>query len=202
MLTFDEASHTYRWNGEKVASVTQILQDVGLIDYSSLPLSLREMALERGRTVHTVTHWDDEGDLDESSVDPQIVPYLAAWRRFRMDTGFVPELIEHRAYSPEFGYAGTLDRAGRFPGGRKALIDLKNSLVPEFARYQLAAYSKLLPESRAWQHIAVELHADETYRAVHIPASDWVHNWGVFCSALNVYNAKRDSMKKARSEAA
>ena len=67
-LRFDPDSHLYRVDGIIVPSVTQVLEDVGIVDYSRLPGSTREMALRRGSAVHAACHYDDEGDLDETQL--------------------------------------------------------------------------------------------------------------------------------------
>src|SRR5687767_7346130 len=101
-MEFDELTHTYRVDGQVVPSVTQILQALDIVDYSYIPPAVREAALLRGRKVHIATHFDDQGDLDEQTVPEEILPYVFAWRRFRQESGFQPELIEHRGFNATY----------------------------------------------------------------------------------------------------
>jgi len=194
VLQFEAASHTYTLDGQILPSVTQVLEDVGIIDYSFLPAEDRQKYLTRGSAAHLATQLDDEGDLDEDTVDPAIAPYLVAWRGFRSDSGFTPALIEHRGFSPEHGYAGTLDRSGTFSGKPTTMyiLDIKTGTAPWWVRVQLAAYSAFFDGPRKYPRIAVELHDDGTYRvSEEFPGRDWQKDFSVFTSALEVYRAKR-----------
>src|SRR5262245_2178024 len=59
LLEFDPTTHTYRVDGVRYPSVTQVLERVGIIDYSYIPAPTREMALARGSAVHAWTAHDD-----------------------------------------------------------------------------------------------------------------------------------------------
>jgi len=217
MLTFKpNPIHEYCWNGVRVPSVTEILDDVGIVDYSSIPFGVREMALQRGSDVHAATHFDDENDLefDEElwlanpigyereyqrtgrGVAPTRAGYVAAWRKFRRETGFVPELIEHQGYNEAYGFAGTLDRMGTYQvkGDAQAdiLIDIKCGDAPQWTRLQLAAYASFFQSPRRFTRIAVELHKDNTYRLFRWEGKDWLADFAAFTSCLSVYRMKRE----------
>jgi hypothetical protein len=224
MLTFKpNPVHEYFWNGVRVPSVTEILEDVGIVDYSSIPFGVREMALQRGSDVHTATHYDDENDLefDEElwlanpigyereyqrsgqGVAPTRAGYVAAWRKFRRETGFVPELIEHQGYNKAYGFAGTLDRMGTAPtAGRTEstvfestadmLLDIKCGDAPAWTRLQLAAYASFFQSPRRFTRIAVELHKDNTYRLFRWEGKDWQADFNAFVACLMVYQMKRE----------
>lgn len=176
-LTFDAEPHVYRWDGQVVPSVTQILEEAGIIDYSYIPRDTREMALERGRLVHLATHYDDEGTLDEVTIDPILMPYVEAWRAFRANTAFTPSEIEKRGYNDKQRFAGTLDRIGTFPGCPTSfLVDIKCGIYPPWVRWQLAAYASFMENPRSYIRLCVGLKKDGTYDARHeFPASEW---WG------------------------
>lgn len=185
-LTFNAERHEYRHNGSVVPSVTQVLGP--LYDWSMVKEELLRLAAERGDAVHTATELDDLGDLDESSVDPAIAGYLEAWRKFRADTGFVPDLIEQRVYHPLHRYAGTLDRGGML-GKRYALIDIKTSsqLHPATA-IQTAGYAAahLARGGRPFQtRHAVKLQADGRY-SLSPSYTDQAGDFAVFLSLLTV----------------
>ena len=200
MLTFDAPSHVYRWEGQPVPSVTQVMEDVGIIDYSHIPEFSRDKWLERGRFVHEATHFDDEGELDEGTLDESLLPYVLAWRKFRQESRLVISLIEHRGYHQKFGYAGTLDRSGTVwvSGGVQAdvLLDIKTTSAPEWTRYQTAAYAAFFENPRRFRRLAVELHRDASYRLFEYEGKDWQNDFGIFCAALTTYRVKRQCNKR------
>jgi len=61
---FREQDHSYWLNGQRVWSVTQILEESGVVDYSVIPPATRNMALKRGSAVHHLTYLDDMGGVD------------------------------------------------------------------------------------------------------------------------------------------
>jgi hypothetical protein len=229
MLTFKpNPIHEYYWNGVRVPSVTEILDDVGIVDYSSIPFGVREMALQRGSDVHTATHYDDENDLefDEElwlaneigyereyqrtgrGVAPTRAGYVAAWRKFRRETGFTPDLIEHKGYNEAYRFAGTLDRMGTYlapsvyspvnevrtiqASQPDILIDIKCGDAPQWTRLQLAAYASFFQSPRRFTRVAVELHKDNTYRLFRWEGKDWQADFNAFVACLMVYNMKRE----------
>lgn len=182
-FTFDEATHTYLVGGRPVRSVTQILQDAGIVDYSHIPPSIRRWALERGRMVHLYTQYDDLGVLDDSCVDPRIAPYLAAWRRFRAESGFVPDLVEHRAYNSQYNYAGTLDRRGVHPKLGRVMLDIKTNEAEEWVRLQLAAYSAFFQDPATYTRLCVELKPTGNYGTLFFPARNFRRDFRDFLAA-------------------
>lgn len=199
MLIFDPELHRYALDGRELPSVTTVLEDIGIVDYSRIPHETRETALARGRRVHLATCFDDEyvfginpAPLDESTVLDEDRGYVEAWRRFRVEKKFRTDLIEHRGYNAKWMYAGTLDRSGYFEGANyRALCDLKTGEAHPGTRYQLAAYAEFFEHPRAFLKLCVELHEDTTYRLFAIHAKDHAADFGVFCNALAVYRAKR-----------
>lgn len=190
-LNFDAELHQYTLHGVVLPSVTQILEAVGVVDYSYLPPATRRMALGRGSAVHSATQFDDEGDLDETLLDDELVPYLTAWRRFRAETGFVPDLIEHRSFDPKYRYAGTLDRRGAFPDGTKAICDIKTNSSEGWVALQLSAYAAFFESPRAFRRICVEVRKDATYRFIEFRSADYTADFGRFLACLTVYRLQQ-----------
>ena len=193
---FDQPNHIYRVRGVAVPSVTQILEDVGIIDYSYIPWRTREFALERGSHVHIATAFDDQGTLDESSLREDITGHVDAWRRFRAETGFEADLIEFRSYHQDYGYAGTLDRLGRARSSENILLDIKTNDAPWWTRIQLAAYAAFFATPRIYRRMSVELHEDGTYRIQEFPCASWSSDFNDFLAALRVRNAKARTLKE------
>lgn len=118
-VDFQKEGHLY---GGGLESVTQILTAEGFIDTRFFD----EYSRTRGSYVHKARHLDDIGELDESTIDPEIAPYLEAWRRFKLESGFVVEQSEVPMMSSTYKYAGTPDVIGHFPTGtlKRAAVEL------------------------------------------------------------------------------
>jgi len=107
--------------GRVYPSVTTILKAEGFINTAYYD----DWSRDRGSMIHLATAYDDQGELDEETLDPVIIPYLEAWRRFRKESGFIPEQIEPPMMSTAYKYAGTPDRIGDLPGRiKRAAVEL------------------------------------------------------------------------------
>lgn len=137
-LQFDAAAHRYTVNGKIVPSVTQIISAVGLYEFDYVSRQTLAIAAERGRIVHTYIEWYEQGMLDESSIDPDLIGYFEAWLAMK-DAGAVPAnptAIEQRVYSEKYQYAGTLD----LMYGDKWIHDHKTGIESPVHGLQLSAY--------------------------------------------------------------
>jgi hypothetical protein len=183
-LTFDEESHTYSFGGRAVPGVTSILKP--LTDLSAVPAVVLNAASSFGTAVHRACELDDLGDLESSSLDPALLPYLNAWRSFSKDYEVEWSLIEARVFNERLFYAGTLDRYGRC-GGRQAVVDIKSSaqLYPSVGP-QIAAYKNAIDGvPPICDRIAVQLKGDGSYIAKHYTDKN---DWPVFASLLTLRN--------------
>lgn len=192
MLTLDEVTHSYAYQGVRVISVTQALTACHLIDNEWFT----DYARQRGKAVHLGTQLDDEGDLDEASLAPEILPYVEAHRRFKADTGFVPEMIESRICLPRLGYAGTLDRYGTI-GKQKTIVDYKTGEIYPWVRLQLAGYANGLTYPAAIQRLAVRLKNDGTYRVVSYPILDFARDLADFLACVRVSQMQQEAKEHA-----
>lgn len=182
-IGFNEERHEYRVNGLIVPSVTQVLSSVGLPDLSGVPADLLEWKAGLGTAVHKATELDDAWDLDEDYLDPAIMPYLQAYRRFKLESKFKAVLIEGKVYHNIFGYAGTFDRTG-FLNNKKVLIDFKTGLTdPRVVGPQTAAYVEA-GEMKYFTRYALKLNKDATYRLIRL---DNKMDFQIFLNALNIY---------------
>lgn len=190
MLKFDEATHTYRFDGVRVFSVTQILEQ--LVDYSGVPQYRLDIAANRGTMVHKATELYDIGVLDEDSVSDEIRGYVEAWKKFLNETQFESELIEQRLFHKKLRYAGTADRIGIL-SGKRTVIDIKTtaSLMP-WVGPQTAAYFEAFNHGRpadqkAKTRHAVQLRRDGTYRLEPYRSHQ---DFPVFTACLSIHNWK------------
>jgi len=90
-VAFDPVPHRYALDGERLPSVTQILQAADIINFSRVPQPILLAARDRGAAVHQACHYYNEDDLDvEAFADefPAYWPYLSAWITFRRESGF------------------------------------------------------------------------------------------------------------------
>lgn len=182
-IDFKPEGHEYRVGGRQVPSVTQILEP--LYEWSGIPLATMIQAAERGTAVHRATELYDFGILDEESLDEETAAYLEGYRKFLADTHFTPERVEHKIFSTEHDYAGTLDRTGIMGRHKNVLIDLKSGVVTPVTGPQTAAYAQALSErsgERVSRRYGLYLRPYE-YRLVRY---DDKLDWYVFRSALNL----------------
>lgn len=137
-LTFDQPTHTYRLNGKKIDSVTQVMKLGGLIDDTWFT----EFGKIRGTAVHEAVLFDIQCDLDLNSINEKIKGYVEGWFNFKRDSGISPikELCEKRMYHPLYQYTGTPDIFCRL-NGRYAVVDVKTGDTST-AAVQTAAYAE------------------------------------------------------------
>lgn len=194
-LTFDEPTHIYRLDGVVLPSVTQVLDFAGKRDdFSRVSASTLEAARQRGVAVHAAAHYHDDGDLDESTLDPIVRPYLEAWKAFVRERQVEMLALELIVAEPALGFAGTIDRIARMPGYDAVVLDIKTGTTAG-ANLQTAAYAKLAATLRVIRNpfriarMAVTLHPESRvpYR-VH-PYRD-SHDWPEFLEALRKMRAE------------
>lgn len=137
-LTFDADKHEYRAGGVVVPSVTQILSACGLYDLGFVSAHALQVAAERGQIVHYCIELYEQGELDESTIDPELDGYFESYLRAK-DAGLLPNkpsAIEQRVYSEKFKYAGTIDQIY----GSGWINDLKTGIPQPEIELQLSAY--------------------------------------------------------------
>lgn len=186
MLTFDDASHTYRYNGEVRPSVTQVLNH--LHDFGMVPADVLAAACERGTAVHLMCEYHDLGDLDPASIGPY-QGYLDAWIAFTKDYRAKWSGIEVREYSERFGFAGTMDRRGTVLAV-PYIVDVKTSAQPHRVwGMQTAAYRQLSAEKDPkWllaRRATVQLRPDGSYK--FLPWDD-PQDWPAFQALITLKN--------------
>ena len=204
-LEFSEADHVYRLYGRPIPSVTSVIRDNRLgPDFSRVPADSLQRARDLGTAVHAALHYADEGTLDETTVDPAVAPYLAAWRAFRAARGVVIVEMERRYADVTYRFGGTLDRivvADVMDIGprRRVVCDVKTGGV-EGANYQTAAYHYLAGEGPGTLRWAVQLHPERPVPYTVYPYSS-PRDWRIFRAALELTH-ERAALGRHWSEAA
>lgn len=192
-LTFNEELHQYKLDGVVIPSVTQVLQGVGIIDFSGIPIARLDAARIFRIAAHKATALSDKGTLDEKELDENLRPYLDGWRLFRQEYGFIPALIEQPLFSKIYRVAGTPDRIGNWRIDDSIIIpDIKTGfeLSPTHA-IQLAGYELIFKEDlkvkSKIRRLSVLLNEKGKYKIQEYKDKN---DLSVFLSALSVYNFK------------
>lgn len=184
MLQFEASTHTYTLAGRRLPSVSEIIRP--LQDFSNVPADVLAAACEFGTNVHAACDLYNRDQLDWSSLDAPLVPYVKAWAQFLEDSGAVVIASECRVYHDQLGYAGTADVVLAW-GKRTAVPDLKaTAVVPRTVGVQTAAYAK----AYARKHGVAE---PERY-CIHLMDGRYSSHkrtdpsdWSMFLSCLNVW---------------
>lgn len=200
MLTFDAASHTYRYAGDVVPSVTQVLEPIS--SYAGVPRNILQAAAARGTYIHECCEMALWETLDWDSVMPEYRGYVEAFGKFLADSGVEVELIEERVYHPVLCYAGTADLICRLPRRgkmRRAVVDYKTSLKmmpsvgPQVAAYQEAQNaSQPKGQEKVLDRYGLHLKKDGTYV---LEPYESPNDFNVFKSCLVIHNFLKEKSK-------
>jgi hypothetical protein len=140
-LTFDEASHTYRYRGAPIPGVTGILKELIKVEWGNLSFYINtitgqamaadavEAAGDYGRAVHKVMELALLHGIDAIFYPEAIESSVRALVQWQAD--YKPEIVavEKRVCSTKYGYAGTLDILAYLPMiKRLALVDVKTGI--------------------------------------------------------------------------
>jgi hypothetical protein len=188
---YSDRDHAYYADGRERISVTQVLDKCGLISQ----FCRDEEAAKRGNMVHKLTAADDQQRLDFRKVPVVYRGYLTAWRQFRKDVKFVPELIEHRIDDSTYGYAGRLDRFGN-----GIVLDIKTSIqgtVADYVRYQLVAYAHALHANQVLKRLAVALRPNGRYNCKAFPVHEFIADRAQWFSYLKQAKEQKENGRNA-----
>lgn len=161
--------------------VTDILKDAGLIDTRWFTEEVRD----RGTAVHAACHYLDEGDLDESSVDPAIQGYMDAYTAYRRDkSGVEWDWIECPRQDSAGRYRGTSDRVLCLRP--RQLLDIKTGCHFAWHALQLAAYVNMMEDPYSYSRIGLYLQKEGRYQIRQYPKADYARDLSVFMAALTI----------------
>lgn len=182
-LVFNAEDHTYVMDGTNLPSVTTVLGQTGIIDKRWYTKS----GTDRGSKVHQMLEFYDEGELVETGLDDQLLPYLEAWKKLLQDTNLKILEVEKKVHHPKHMYAGTIDRVALI-NGEMCILELKTGKPSKWHPLQTAPYQQCMKERTGgalMRRIAVYLTPKGTYRLQDHPND--VEDFAVFYSALRVY---------------
>ncbi len=132
-LSFDEEQHIYTFGCRQYPSVTQILQAEGFINAQWYD----DWSRAKGKFVHLAIKYYLAKELNEETLDPEIIPYLNAFKKFMAESGFTVTRSELSGINFIHHYAGTLDLAGNFPATIKRRFALE---LNKEGKYKLIFY--------------------------------------------------------------
>jgi hypothetical protein len=189
---FDEATHSYTLNGQRLPSVTQILKP--LYDFSSVHPDVLARAAAFGTAVHKTVELYLADDLDESGLDENLEGPLMAFKAWQSDNYDIldgTEIVERINYHAKLKYAGTPDISAP-----RAVIDIKSRPVNLLTdSIQLAAYDYFGSGKR--DRFVLELRQDASYVFTHLnptkKASDIA--WSRFRYLLDYHNMNTEIQK-------
>jgi hypothetical protein len=193
-FTFDASSHTFLTDNGRRLSVTQILNKVGVCDFSFVDQETRLMSMARGNSVHWLCQLEDENALNYRTVPRWLRGFRRGWNLWKKRSAVQITGIESQFVS-RFGFAGIIDRTGTFPpsvflgAGTSAVIDIKSGSVPDWVALQLAAYAVWAagdnPKKAEYvRRIAVRLSEDGSYYIREFPLCSFKSDWARFVHYL------------------
>lgn len=109
VLTFDEATHTYRVDGRVVDSVTQVLGKVFSDVYANIPESVLLRKAQLGVAVHKAIELWLKNQLDPSELHPEVEPYVESWVAWWAEQDFDRFASEQKFFHQAGDYCGTID---------------------------------------------------------------------------------------------
>lgn len=178
-ILFDPEPDAYKDPLERI-SVTGIIRWGGFgEDFSMVPRDVMQYALERGRIVHKACEYLDSGELDITTVDARVRPYVTAYSQFLSECHVRPIAVEKRLF---FGpVAGTPDLVA-FINGVRSIVDRKTGdCAGKYARLQSAGYKELwelnYPNALIGMRYGLKLCQNGSYRLVPHQDPDDIYAW-------------------------
>jgi hypothetical protein len=185
-LRFEPDGHRYYLGEHQVPSVTDVLEPLQALD--GIPPRALEHARIRGQHVHTACHLMVHKLLEWSTLDPQLVGYVEAAKKFLEENEIKVLVSEYRMADEGLKVAGTLDVIGVFKRNT-CVFDWKSTeTMPRTAGPQTAAYDHLYRRNlggRPMKRYGVQLFAEGKYKLY--PYDD-PRDWTWFVSALNLWH--------------
>lgn len=190
MLRLNE-NHKYFLGDTPIPGVNEILESMGFIDLSGVPVDLLAEKSELGTLVHELSLQDDLGILSLENIEPHqesALPYIVAYRAFKEEYKPVYVKAEEPVWS-ECGFCGTPDRVTE-----DAIYDLKtSSSIYRYTRLQTAGYAILEGVTKRY---AVYLKPDGSYTVKeHTDNSDLE----IFLSLVTAFHWKKPRYSKGKT---
>ena len=185
-LTFDEASHTYRYDGTIVPSVTQIIEP--MYDFRFVKPEHLEVARTLGSAVDKTIRLFEQDRLDEERTPERLKRYLAQWKKFKKENGFHDGVLGVPFLCSEYMYAGTPDIHGKIGADdHEILLDFKTGDKYAPHKLQTAGYLEALVRDGKLPKntVRASLYLDE--HGYNLDFHRDINDRAAFLSALTIY---------------
>lgn len=206
-IEFDAETHSYYVDGERVLSVTQILEMNGLID----PEWFTEEQGLRGTIVHHLIQMTNTGKAPKAPAELGTLPegfmdeclaYHTQYRKFRLAYKKALEIkgSEEVIFDPLHRFAGRLDFRGLLyrgesdDEGEAAIFDVKTNqagYVPEWAKLQVAGYAHALNPTAMMRRFVLILTPTD-YKLEEFPRENYVVDRDDFLACVRVARLKQE----------
>lgn len=187
-LDFEDSTHTYRFDGMEVPSVSSILKPLVNEKYGGISAKTLNNAANKGTSVHnSIENWIKFGFED---VNPEHRGYFDAFKKWWNEKHPVVVASEARVFHKTMWYAGTVDLLA-YLDSDLVLIDFKNTYATNDMTWQvqLEGYDKAL-ESQGIQvdgKMILHLKKDGTYAEYKYPSKN-PKIWRTFGALKVVYD--------------
>jgi hypothetical protein len=168
-----------------MVSVTELLVKEGFIDTTWFD----DYYATKGTYVHKACELLDRDELEEAELDPILIPYVAAWQKFKKESGFVITEMETRLTSEIYQFTGKPDRIGVL-NNCPTIVDIKSGVIQPWTALQLAGYGLL--KGSPHKRVGVQLMNDGKYKMTEF--SDY-HDRQIFLAALFCHQWKNNNLK-------
>lgn len=205
-LTFDESIHTYRWNGNKVPSVTELIGQfvksniygaeyyVDVFTGNAIATEVFDQAADHGTAVHKAVKYELEGGVNKEALPWDVLASLNQYLAWEEEHVKETISVEEAAYSEKYGYAGTWDIVCVLKakyGGRRAIVDIKTGLHT-YSGPQTAGYEQLYRENSKYRgkmdRFVLKLPKDGSGPKFIQEKNSFYHDFSFIKSRLHDYN--------------
>ena len=183
-VEFTHEGHKYTVDGRVIPSVSQILEDVGLVDTRWF----KPEHATRGIIVHELLELIDKGLMDPRDVEEDFKGYVGAYLLFKEECNVKINEIEKIVVNKDFQYAGRIDRLCQI-NHVSSILDIKTGVKCRWHPVQLFAYHYALPlNSIGSATFAVHLKDNGKYKLEKYWSSHYTQVW---MAALTIYQYKQ-----------
>lgn len=195
---FDREAHAYYLGAERIPGLTSVLAQV--IDFSFVRDEVLARKSAIGSALHLAVELDYLGELDESSLDPAVLPYFDGWRKFKDEQrAHRVTAAEEPIYSPTYRYGCTPDIWGATGAGDWFVTEIKSTTtIHPAVALQTAAQRQALAESlpdkvaATWflkaRRFALQLRPNGSYKLHEFTQRD---DFAQFLALLSTYRWKQ-----------
>lgn len=190
---FNAQDHSYWLAGVRIPSYSEIAKAEGLTDYSGVSAQVMEASRNFGENGHRMLRLFVEDNLDEESLDENLVPYLNGFKKFCGLHKMSPldGWVENPTYSVKWKYGVTPDWIGYIDDKLTVLEYKFTSIIMVSVAIQTAAQKVAFQERtqmKVDQRMVLQLLTDDFRVKRFDRASDEI-GW---LSAVNLFTLRKE----------